>query len=91
MNLFIITFHKAITPEIENEVNSDPLVKQAFKLNDHDMLVQSYADSPQALSESIGMIGEPDEARAGVVFNLEGSYHGYYHKDLWNWLEAVRV
>ena len=72
-------------------MNSAPLVKQTFRVTDHDMLVQSYVDDAQVLGESIGMNAETNEPLAGVVFNLEGSYHGYYNTDLWNWLKAVRV
>ena len=91
MNLFIIVFHKSITPEIENEVNSAPLVKQAFRVTDHDMLVQSYVDNSRVIAENIGIDGGLEEPPLGVVFRLEGSYSGYHDDALWDWLEAARV
>lgn len=91
MNLFIILFDQTITDETENEVKSNPLVRDAFRLSDHNMLIQSYVDNPKPLGESLGISGESDTPQVGVLFNLVGSYHGYYDSALWKWLEAVRV
>ena len=91
MNLYIILFDEAITDETENEVKSNPLVRDAFRLSDHNMLIQSYVDDPKPLGESLGISGESGTSQVGVLFNLVGSYHGYYHAALWDWLEAARV
>lgn len=91
MNLFIVLFDQPITEEVENEVKANPLVRDAFKLSDHNMLIQSYVDDPKSLGISLGINGESDESQVGVLFDLVGSYHGYYHSALWDWLKAVRA
>ena len=91
MNLFIVLFDQPITDDIESEAKSNPLVRDAFKLSDHNMLIQSYVDNPKPPGESLGINSDSGESQVGVLFNLVGSYHGYYDSALWDWLAAVRV
>ncbi len=90
MDLFIILFQEPIPPETVEIVKSPPLGNEVFRLSDRALLVRSYVDNPKVLSDLTGMSSESESPPVGVVFKLNGSYHGYYHKDLWDWLAENR-
>ena len=90
MNMFIIVLPGPDIEGLVERVKSAGFVSDVHVLTDSTMLVRSYADSPQMLTDHIGMSGDMPQT-TGVVFKLNGSYFGYYRKALWQWLEASRV
>ena len=88
MNQFIAIFAEPIIDSIDTD---SPLIKDRYSLSDNVLLLQSTLDKPQHISELLGISEDEQTPNVGVVFKLEGSYNGYQHGSLWNWLEKARA
>ncbi len=55
---------------------------------DNVLVVRAHSDDPAELRDRLKLDSETEYA--GFVFLLNGSYTGYYSRDLWSWLREVR-
>lgn len=90
MNQFLVYFQESITPEKKQQIESAPLVSGLFQLSERDFVIRSYLSDPKLLAPVVGITGDTEGSAVGVVFRLNGSYWGYFDKDLWNWLMEER-
>ena len=89
MNLFVVIFRGEAPPkalEVANTVSRN----EAYKISEGVFLVHSHIDNPEVLGDMFGMSDDSRPPQIGVVFKLNGSYSGYYHSDLWEWLAEAR-
>ena len=87
MSLFAAIFEEPISAELMQQIEA-VAASPIFQLSEHVVLIRSYIDNPQGLSQQLGMPDQPE--RVGVVLKLNGSYFGYYRKQLWDWLSEQR-
>lgn len=89
MNLYAVIFDGKAPPgalEIANTVSRD----EAFKISEGVFLVHSQIDDAGVLADMFGMEDRSRTPEFGVVFKLNGSYSGYFHNNLWEWLAEAR-
>ena len=88
-DLFIAVFDGEVPPSV---------VERAQELDDvrvHELAANLLLVSvPDATSHSLVRMLMPEydlteDPGAVVVFKLNGSYTGYYHRSLWDWLDGV--
>ena len=62
-----------------------------YKLTPSAVLLRTPLNSPRIIAAHVGM-AESDAAdpRRGVVLKLNGTYYGYFRKNLWEWLAESR-
>ena len=89
MNLFAVIF-RGEAPARALEVANTVSRNEAFEISEGVFLVHSQIDSPEILGDMFGMSDDSGSPQIGVVFKLNGSYSGYYHNDLWEWLAEAR-
>ena len=81
---YIAIFNDSIADEVASELEPNPIVNSTYKLSEFALVIRTPALAPRVLSDTIGF-GE--NRRGGVVFKMNGSYHGYFRKTLWDWLK----
>ena len=81
METYIVILRHAITDEIAEKADGVS-EGQAYQLSDHVLLIRSFIDTPLPIRNHLGIA----EGREGVVFKLRGSYSGYEHRSLWEWI-----
>lgn len=81
MTHFMLIFERGTT------VDDLPSEFDVFPIEDHIILVSTSVDDAAAV-KVLARIGEG--ARTGVVLKLNGSYSGYYDKELWEWMRKTR-
>lgn len=86
MNHYVALFQNPVAEQVGEELSSVAIVEGTYKLSDFAMLIRSVINSPETLSKLL----ELSEERSGVVFKMNGSYHGYYFTSLWDWLAEDR-
>ena len=89
MNTFVVICRDPFPPDLKFN-DTYAVIVDHFELSDRELLVRSHADSPQQIAQLLGMYGTEEHPHVGVVLKLEGSYYGYYHSALWDWLERSR-
>lgn len=91
MNTFVAVLRDGVfTQEMAEQIESMGYIRSVYMLTDKALLIRCHADLPRVVSDSLGMSDEHSEPVVGVVFKLNGSYFGYYGKDLWDWLAEGR-
>ena len=89
MPLFVAIFSEPLSDEVMELAKSGP-VEAMYRIDDHALVVRSYAENPQILSNHFGMTSDLPKLRSGVVFKLNGSYFGFHDPRLWDWLAGNR-
>ena len=90
MNLLLVIGEQKTMSDIEREASTSPLVNDVYRVSTDTLLVRSPLE-PTTLGTLTGITGEDDDSQVGVIFKLNGSYHGFYKRELWNWLTENRV
>ena len=86
-NLYIAIFQNAINDDTTKGIE---VVSSTYKLSSNALLVESEVAKASVLSDLLEIGDDLDPPRIGVVFKLNGSYSGFYAKDLWSWLEEIQ-
>ena len=94
-HLFIVHFSEKVSadslPAYPNDISTDDL----FQLSPYTLLVRipqgDALENPQVLGRAFGFDAKSPDPIVGAVFKLNGSYSGYYHSEMWDWLEEIRV
>ena len=81
MTHFLLIFEQG------TQVDDLPSEFEVFPIEDHIILVATSIEDAAAI-KILARIGE--DGRAGAVLKLNGSYSGYYYKDLWEWMKNTR-
>ncbi len=90
MYFYIAVCEEPITDDMFEKANQ-LCSKEAYRLTDNALLLQSHISDPGVfvpafrLDDSFG-----DDSNIGVVLKLNGSYMGYHHSKLWDWLDAIK-
>ena len=85
---FLVYYQEPVSTEKKEQLAEQPLIESIFALEDRVLLIQTPLADPGLLAAIVDVTGE--NPKAGVTFKLDGSYSGYFHKDLWDWLEEAR-
>ena len=81
MNHFLLIFEKG------TQIDDLPSEFEVFPIEDHIILVATRVDDVYAM-RVLAQIGE--NGRIGAVLKLNGSYSGYFYKDMWQWMKNTR-
>ncbi len=82
---YIVVFDEEIPPEKVSDIEESPFIVDGYELAPHVLLVRSNVESPEMVGVITGLSGG-ESSKVGVVLQLNGSYHGYHQKSLWEWL-----
>ena len=74
MALYVAIFREPIAPEAAADAKRNPLIQDTYVLTDHALAVDGQGITPTVISEVIGMSGNAEHPRSGIVFKLNGSY-----------------
>lgn len=81
MNHYLLIFEQG------TEVGDMPSEFQAYEVEPHIFLVATAIDDTQAMKVILGIA---EGGKTGAVLKLNGSYSGYYYRELWDWMKATR-
>ena len=79
--LFIAVFENPIP---KSDLEKAEQLFEIYQLNPQ--VVVLYARNPMPSTVSSELF-DFDSEKPGVVFKLNGSWAGYYYKDLWEWMK----
>ena len=88
MFTFALAFKDRAPTGMTKRLKDHAMVISVYELSPNTLLVNSLVSDPQALNESLDLLGEGKPH--GVLLRLNGSYFGYYAPDLWAWLTRAR-
>ena len=90
LQLFIAVFaEEEVASEAMKLAEAAPFLG-AFRLTAHSILIRTHVADSTIVGHTLGVSGAPEHDNVGVVFNLQGSYTGYYTGELWEWLKETR-
>ena len=89
MTMFIAIFEEDIPSHILERA-IDIYGDGMMQISDKVLLIRAYGDNPTTISTVLNQSSESESPQFGVVFNLTGSYSGYFNTALWDWLEETR-
>ena len=72
------------------EIIRDHFESNFILLNDNQILIRTNGMDATQLSKVLGMWQDDPEkvpSTLGVIFRLSPHYHGFWEKQLWEWLE----
>ena len=90
MHLFLIIFEEALASEAKEKASALFSPEDVFELSDTTLLLRAPTSDPGLLDQTFGLSDDASEPKVGIVFKLNGSYAGYHHAHLWDWLKKVR-
>ena len=90
MDQYLAVFKEPVAGEVDGELAANVVVNSTYVLSNHSLIIRSHAMTPKVISDLIGLSSGAEQHRTGVVFKLNGSYHGYYQSKLWDWLSENR-
>ena len=90
MHLFLIIFEEAIASAAKEKANALFAPEDIFEVSQTTLLLRAPTSDPGLLNQTFGLSDDASEPNVGVIFKLNGSYSGYHHSDLWDWLKKVR-
>ena len=91
MHQFVVLFSDEIPPEVLQLAESTFTTANVFQVSDKALLVRSHSADPASVTMAVGLHADAPSPVAGVVLKLNGTYQGYHHPELWEWLAGVEV
>ena len=87
-DLFIVVFDEDVPRSIMER--AEVLADRVHKLADNVLLISFPDLTTQGLVRVLVPDYDQNDPATMAVFELNGSYSGYYYKSLWNWLRETR-
>ena len=79
--------HYLLILEDEASIEDMPSEFEVYPIEPHILLIAANIDDIQAMKVILGIA---ENQKAGAVLKLNGSYSGYYYRELWDWLRKTR-
>ena len=83
---YVAVFREPIAAKVASELETSALVMDTYQVSEMALLIHSESSTREVSKSAIGISGE----RMGIVFRLDGAYHGHFYLSVWDWMKAGR-
>ena len=87
MHLFIVIFREPVAEDWQKAAGAVLSDDDVFVVSKYELIVCLHTSEPSFLAQAFGLYGKGPDPSLGAVFRLQGSYSGFYHVALWDWLQ----
>lgn len=90
MALFMVVLKDPLSDEAREHISGSLSSEGMHELSRYTFLIRSPISDTEYVRALFGLSEKSESPRVGVAFRLNGSYSGYHHDALWDWLAAAR-
>jgi len=91
MTMYIALLHEPLSQNQADQIREELKSHESlFSFGEKAWILKSNISDIEYAREVFGLSAEYEEPQVGVVFELNGSYSGYYYEPLWDWLKEAR-